>query len=161
MTQVVNIAAALPRMAAEIPYSPAIFYPCGRGADGKVRYTHYTYKQLDEQSALIARGLTEVGIGRGVRTALMVKPSLEFFALTFGIFKAGAVPVMIDPGIGLKSLKACLAESEPEAFIGVSEAHAFRTLFSRSFSKVRHLVTVGRRWWWGGATLDGLLARKH
>ena len=49
----------------------------------------------------------------------MVTPSLEFFALTFGIFKAGAAPVMVDPGIGLSALKTCLGEAEPSAFIGV------------------------------------------
>ena len=154
MSEPVNIAGFLPRMAESLPYAPAIYYPCGRGADGKVRYTHYTYRQLDEQSDLIARGLTAVGVGRGVRTALMVKPSLEFFALTFGIFKAGAVPVMIDPGIGLKSLKTCLAEAQPEAFIGIPAAHAARVVLGWARGTLKTLITVGRKWAWGGLTLD-------
>ena len=73
-------------------------------------------------------GSTRVGIGRGVRTVLMVKPSLEFFALTFALFKAGAVPVLIDPGMGVKNLGRCLAEAEPEAFIGIPRPQLARRL---------------------------------
>ena len=93
-----NIASMLPEMAAKQPYTPAIFYPAGRDANGKRRYTHYTYEQLDRESDIIARGLEAIGITRGMRTALMVTPSLEFFALTFGIFKAGAAPVEGEDG---------------------------------------------------------------
>ena len=56
----------------------------------------------------------------------MVPPGLEFFALFFALFKAGIVPVLIDPGIGLKPLKQCLDEAEPEAFIGITRAQLAR-----------------------------------
>ena len=155
----VNIAAALTEMAARQPYTPAIMVPQGRDELGNVAYTHYTYRQLDQQSDFIARGLEQIGIGRGVKTALMVKPSLEFFALTFAIFKAGAVPILIDPGIGTKSLKTCLAEAEPAAFIGIPKAHLARVLLGWGRSTIETLVTVGgRRWLWGGHTLAGVRA---
>ena len=56
----------------------------------------------------------------------MVPPSPDFFALTFALFKVGAVPVLIDPGMGVQNLGKCLAEAEPEAFIGIPKAHAAR-----------------------------------
>jgi len=150
----VNFAAALTEMARRQPYTPAIMVPHGRDELGNVAYTHYTYQQLDQQSDFIARGLESIGIGRGVKTALMVKPSLEFFALTFAIFKTGAVPVLIDPGIGTKSLKTCLAEAAPEAFIGIPKAHLARVLLGWGKDSIETLVTVGgRRWLWGGYTL--------
>ena len=151
-----NIASKLSEMAAAQPYSPAIFYPHGRSPDGQVTYTHFTYKQLDDESNAIAAGLEAYGIGAGVRTVLMVKPSLEFFSLVFGVFKAGAVPVVVDPGIGLKSLRQCLGESEPAAFIGIPTAHAARVVLGWSRSTITQLVTVGRRWFWGGKTLAEL-----
>ena len=86
----------------------------------------------------------------------MVEPSLEFFALTFAIFKTGAVPVMVDPGMGMENLKQCLAEAEPEAFIGIPKAHIARKLFGWAKKTVRINVTVGRRLFWGGHTLEGL-----
>ena len=148
-----NIASKLSEMAAAQPYSPAIWYPYGRAADGRVTYTHYTYKQLDDDSNAIAAGLEAYGIGAGVRAVLMVKPSLEFFSLVFGIFKAGAVPVVVDPGIGLSSLKQCLGEAEPHAFIGIPPAHVARVILGWSKGTIEKLVTVGRRWFWGGKTL--------
>ena len=115
-----------------------------------------TFGELDAQSDTYARGLEAIGIGRGVRTVLMVPPSLDFFPLVFGLFKAGAVVVLIDPGIGRRALLSCLDEVEPEAFIGVPAAHVARILFPRPFRKVRAKVTVGRRLFWGGHTLKQL-----
>lgn len=148
-----NIAGKLSEMAAARPDEPAIHVPVGD------RWESMTYAELDGQSNAIAAGLQAIGIGRGVRTVLMVKPSREFFALTFGIFKAGAVPVVVDPGIGLKSLKQCLGEAEPTAFIGIPAAHAARVVLGWAKPTLEHLVTVGPRLFWGGTTLAKVEAR--
>ncbi len=141
-----NIASHLPLMARLDPSRAAIIAGEGR----------LTFGELDAQSDVYARGLEQIGIGRGVRTVLMVPPSLDFFPMVFGLFKAGAVIVLIDPGIGRRALLSCLDEIEPEAFIGVPAAHLARILFPRPFRKVRAKVTVGRRLFWGGHTLDDL-----
>ena len=146
MTTHANIASHLPAMARLDPNRAAII-----SSEGKL-----TFGELDTQSDVYARGLEAIGIGRGVRTVLMVPPNLDFFPLVFGLFKAGAVIVMIDPGIGRRALLSCLDEVEPEAFIGVPAAHLARILFPRPFRKVRAKVTVGPRLFWGGHTLKNL-----
>ena len=161
MTDPVNIASYLPLMAQQQPYKPAVIFPHGRDRHGRVSYTHYTFQQLDEESDCIARGLEKVGIERGVRTVLMVKPSLEFFALTFALFKAGAVPVVIDPGMGLKSLKKCLSQAEPQAFIGIPQAHAARIVLKWGRKTIKINVTVGKTSFRGGFTLDQLKKAGH
>jgi len=151
-----NIASFVVERAKETPDAPAVSYPVGRGRDGttrRTRYLHYSYRQLDLESDRIARGLDALGIGRGVRTALLVRPSLEFFALTLAIFRLGAVPIVVDPGIGARSLKTCLDQAEPEAFIGVPVAHAARVVLGWGRRTIQTNVTVGRRWFWGGTTL--------
>ena len=50
------------------------------------------------------------------------RKGLEFFALTFALFKAGAIPVLVDPGMGVHNLKECLTEAKPAAFVGVTKA---------------------------------------
>src|SRR5262249_39551032 len=100
----INVADYLPAMARQQPETPAVLLPSGRDAAGSVRYVEWSFRQLEEESEALARGLEAIGIGAGVRTVLMVKPSLEFFALTFALFKVGAVPVLIDPGMGIRSL---------------------------------------------------------
>jgi acyl-CoA synthetase (AMP-forming)/AMP-acid ligase II len=56
MTNLVNIAAYLPKMAKDQPHTPAIRFPAGRDRNGRVKYTHYTFRQLDRESDWIARG---------------------------------------------------------------------------------------------------------
>jgi acyl-CoA synthetase (AMP-forming)/AMP-acid ligase II len=149
----VNVAAALPARAATQPTALAVVQPRGYLRGGRMRYRHYTYGELDAESDRLARGLEQVGVRRGTRTVLMVPPGLEFFALTFALFKAGAVVVLIDPGMGVRNLGTCLREAEPEAFIGVPKAHLARTLLGWARDSLRVCVTVGRRLGWGGHTL--------
>ncbi len=105
----------------------------------------YTYRQLDNASDTIAKGLIAIGIGKGIHTALMVTPSLDFFTLVFALFKVGAVMVAVDPGIGTKQLGKCLTEAEPEAFIGVKKAHLARRIFgwARKTIKTNIIVSPG------------------
>jgi acyl-CoA synthetase (AMP-forming)/AMP-acid ligase II len=152
-TPACNIAAKLTEMARRQPHTPAIYFPERRESPDRVLYSHYTFAQLDEESDLLAKGLERLGIKRGTRTVLMVKPSLEFFALTFAIFKLGAVPVMVDPGIGTKSLKICLGESRPTAFIGIPKAQIARMVLGWARSTVERVITVAAPWWWMGDTL--------
>jgi olefin beta-lactone synthetase len=150
-----NIAAHLPEMARRQPATIAIHVPRRRG--GRLTYQQATFAELEAQSNLIAHALEGYGIGRGVRSVLMVTPSLEFFALTFALFKVGAVPVLVDPGMGVRNLRACLAEAAPQAFIGIPKAHVARLLFGWGKGTLRRLVTVGRRLGWGGKTLPELV----
>ncbi|MFN2329019.1 MAG: fatty acid CoA ligase family protein [Chromatocurvus sp.] len=150
-----NVAAALVDQAQRQPHSPAIHYPAGV-RKGTVQYRSASYAELNALSDCYARGLAQYGIGRGARVALMVPPGLDFFALFFALFKAGVVPVLIDPGIGLKPLKICLAEAEPEAFIGITRAQLARILLRWSPGSIRRSVTLGPRLAWGGLSLRGL-----
>lgn len=147
----VNIAACLADMAAQQPDAVAVCMPAGRKADGGVAYKRTTYRDLHHQSDVIAKGLTAVGVGQGVRAVLMVPPGPNFFALTFGMAKAGVVPVMVDPGLPLKHLRTCINEAQPHAFIGSPKAHAARLLFGWGRPTVKVNVTVGGGALWGGA----------
>lgn len=162
MNEPCNLAAALPRMAASQPETIAIRCPSGLQADGRVAYDiQLSYAELEARSNAVAAALARAGIGRGTRAALMVRPSPELFLLMFALFKAGAVPVLIDPGIDRRALRQCLDEAAPEAFIGIPLAHAARVLLGWARKSCRIKVTLGRRWFWGGATLEALLEQSR
>ena len=148
-----NIASALVRQAGLQGSNAAIHYPVGKRGE-RVAYESVSYSALDQLSDEYARGLLEYGIGRGVRSALMLTPGLDFFAMFFALFKAGAVPVLIDPGIGIKPLKTCLAEARPEAFIGVTRAHLARAVLG--WAPGAKLVTSGAKLGWGGLSTGQL-----
>lgn len=139
-----NIARHLATHAQAQPAQIAVAAPIRRLADGGYHYTHYTYRQLDRAAGELAAGLRAIGIDAGTRVALMVSPGLDFFALTFALFRMKAVPVLIDPGIGLKNLKACLAEAQPQAFIGIPKAHLARKLLRWAPAHIRTTVITGQ-----------------
>jgi len=151
-----NIAHWLPERAAEFADKKAVVYPARRDRNGRVVYTQLTFRELNERADGFAHGLAKAGIARGMRTLLMVRPNLDFSALTFALFKIGAVPVMIDPGMGWRNFMRCVAQVEPEGFLGIPAAHVLRLLFPRYFRSVRIPVTLGRRWFWGGCGLRNL-----
>ena len=152
--EVVNVATHLTRMAREQPYKRAVVYPAGRDKHNRVTYAHLTFLQLEHEVDRLAHGLKNAGITRQTRTVLMVRPSIEFFALIFAIFKTGAVPVVVDPGMGIRRMLSCYRSTRPEAFIGIPLAHVVRSLSPKFFNTVKTWITVGRRWFWGGDTLD-------
>ena len=149
-----NIASHLPRLAATQPDRPAVVFSRRRGA--VLSYESLTFAELEALSNRYANGLAAAGIGRNHRVLLMVRPGFEFVGLVFALFKLGAAPVMIDPGMGVNRLLDCIRTVDLHAFIGVPLAHAVRVLRPRPFRGVKTFVTVGRRWFWGGPTLDQL-----
>jgi acyl-CoA synthetase (AMP-forming)/AMP-acid ligase II len=144
------VAAYLEDIARRQPDQRAIVWPARGG------YCGWSFRQLNEKTDRYARGLEGVGIRRGLRAILMVRPSPEFFALTFALYKIGAVPVLIDPGMGRRRMVECLAKIEAEAFIGIPLAHLLRLAHPAAFRSVRINVSVGRRWFWGGHRLCDL-----
>ena len=149
-----NIASYLTAVAEKAPSRTAVLYPLGHDTGGRVAYHTMTFRELNEESDRFAHGLKKIGVGRGCRVLLMVPPGIEFLALTFAVFKIGAVLILIDPGMGRRNLLHCIGEVEPEALVAVPLAHALKGLYRKYFKGVKCAVTVGRRWFWGGATLE-------
>lgn len=124
----------------------------------KFTYHELSFSQLNEHSDRIAYSLNRYGIKQGMKAVLMVTPSIEFFTLTFALFKAGIIPIFVDPGMGVKNLKQCFIEAAPDAFIGIPKAHLARRLFGWGRGSITHLVTVGGTSLWGGSNLQELVS---
>lgn len=156
MTDYANISFGLKKTQEKYPCKRAVVCPAGRDKNGRVKYTQMTFSQLETQSNRLAFGLERIGITRGTRTILMVTPGMEFFITIFAMFKTGAVPVVVDPGMGIDRMLQCFQQGSPKAFIGIEKAHLLRKFKPGFFKSVKQWVTVGRRWFWGGYTLDQL-----
>lgn len=154
----VNIARALADAARRVPARVALHVPERKRFGGPRPYHTHTYAELDAHADAIARGLLAEGLTPGDRVALLVKPSFELFALVFGLFRAGIVPVLVDPGIGRANMGRCLDEAAPIAIIGIPAAvAASRVLGWAKRSVTRHIVVGGR--FPGAITLDAIAAR--
>jgi olefin beta-lactone synthetase len=154
--EIINVGFRLSETARRDPGGVAVVMPRGRDAAGKFRYQQLTFKQLDDDSNLVAAGLQSMGVRPGTRLALLVPPSIDFISLVFAMFKAGVVTILIDPGMGRGNLVKCLSESEPEGFVGIPLAQAVRAILRWRFPRAKYNVTIGRRWFWGGKTIAQL-----
>ncbi len=149
----INISSYLVDMAARQPNTDALLTSPRRDSHGKLSYIHTTYRQLNDESDSLAEGLACLGITQGTRTALLLKPGIDFFVVTFALFKLGAIPVLIDPGIGLKNFGKCLEQAQPNAFIGIPLAHLLRRLLGWYKKTIKFNITTGT---FGGIALQKL-----
>jgi acyl-CoA synthetase (AMP-forming)/AMP-acid ligase II len=150
-----NLSEHLTRVAQRLPEEPAVV--CLKGRGSRLHATRRTFRDLDRAADRLAHAFAARGIGKGVRTILMVRPSFELFAVMFALLRTGAVPVMIDPGMGRQKLVDNLSSVEAEAYIGIPLAQALRVASRGRFPTVKTSITVGRRLCWGGPTLLELL----
>jgi acyl-CoA synthetase (AMP-forming)/AMP-acid ligase II len=152
----VNVARLLARQAELRPEQDAVVTASGARADA-ITWHHTSFAELNDSVDRLATGMRALGVERGERVCVFVKPSAELVALVFALFRLGAVPVVADPGMGRRSLLACIERVRPSVFVGIPLAQVARLLSPRAFRSVRISVTVGKRLAWGGPTLAQLL----
>lgn len=145
MQRPLNIADRLRTSAEIVPHQRAVVFPEGRDGANRVAYTQLTFAQLDQEADCIARGLISMGVRPGDRLAMFVPPSLESIALTFGMFRSGAVCTMIDPGMGKANVFRCLDQCDPGGFIAIPIVQLIRRFKFRRFANARINVVVGPR----------------
>jgi len=132
-----NIARHLPLMAARQPGRPAVKVPRGRTSTGHIDYLTLTFAELDGEVDAWCAHLIGRGVRAGDRTLVMVRQGLPLIAAAFALFKLGAIPVVIDPGMGLRSFLACVARSRPRVLLGIPFAQFVSRVFRPSFRSVQ------------------------
>lgn len=152
-----NIGDRLSAMAEQMPEDAAVIVQARR-RHRQPAYCSHTFAELDSDSDLLARGLQALGVTPGTRLVLLVRPGYEFVALAFALFKARAVAILIDPGVGRRSLFRCLEGVRPQGFVAIPLVQAIRRLMPRRFAAARFNITVGRPRFPGTMNLDRLRA---
>ena len=140
-----NITDYLYRFAEQHPDHPALLYP-----------RRYTFGELVSEIDRYSAGFREAGLTKGVHTLVLINPGIDLFAISFALFRIGAIPVMIDPGMGIKRMTRALAGAQIEAIVGIPRAHLLRYLSHKSFSTVHIWISTGFRWFWRGKSLRNI-----
>ena len=84
-----------------------------------------TFGDLDRRVDETAAGLQEVAEVRpGDRVALMIPPGIDLAAALYGCWRLGAVPVLIDGGLGPRQMSAAMRVARPAHLIGIPRALA-------------------------------------
>lgn len=135
-TRTFNPAVFLTRAVAAHPDQRALIYRQG------ATWETLSFRALEARVDGFARQLAAQGVQRGQRVLIMLRGA-DFVAVTFAVFKLGAVPALIDPGMGLKGVLACVRHLAPDVLIGIPPVMGIAVLFPNSFRSVRHRFTSG------------------
>jgi acetyl-CoA synthetase len=77
----------------------------------------YTFQELSRLTRRFANLLGRLGIGKGDKVALLLFPSIQFYASMFGVFRRGAVVVPCFPLFGPDAVGFRLEKSEAKAIV--------------------------------------------
>ena len=138
-----DVANRLRAMAAHYHGRLALVDASPRGLLARSTPRSYTFGELVASTNRLAHRLVACGVTRGMRTVLLVPPSLEFFALCHALLWVGATAVVVDPGIGPDTVRRCLHDVQPHAYLGNWASHAARQIFGWGGGGTKHLLIQG------------------
>jgi len=141
----VNVADYLEAQATSQPCKRAVIVPIKRQRrSGRNLYAHVTFSQLLDITNRYAWGLDSEGVKFGDRVLVGLKPGIDLVAVTFALYKIGAVPVFIDPGMGKTGLLACIKQVRARIVIAEFKAHILAALHREPFSSVEKFYNIGK-----------------
>tara|TARA_B110000003_G_scaffold249421_1_gene261756 strand:+ start:1098 stop:2720 length:1623 start_codon:yes stop_codon:yes gene_type:complete len=132
-----NVAHFLTTQADQAPEASAVKLDWARLGWRPARSIHKSFLELDLAASAVADRLQARGVARGMRVLMLVKPGFDLICVVFALFKLGAIPIVVDPGMGLKKFLRCVRGASPQALVGIPMALILARLFPRSFAEVR------------------------
>ncbi|MFT5283934.1 MAG: acyl-CoA synthetase (AMP-forming)/AMP-acid ligase II [Planctomycetota bacterium] len=134
-----NVGCDLRRRAQANPHAVAVRIPAKRNS-----WRDISFSGLESESDALAQTLAQKGVCPGDRVCVFVRSGIELIATTYALFKLGAIPVLIDPGMGRKSFLQCVEHIKPRAMVGIRAAMIARLIYRRAFRSVKIAFTVPR-----------------
>ena len=78
-----------------------------------------SFAELEGRVVALAAGLRAAGVQPGDRVALLIRPGLDLLATVYACWRAGAVIVLADAGLGLRNLGNALRSADPDHVIAI------------------------------------------
>jgi olefin beta-lactone synthetase len=149
--------ASLHAAAAAAPWVSAVTKVSFPRWSDRPQYDAIDFAALSARINAYENGLAAAGLRAAERVIMLVTPGADFLALSYAVMGRGAVPVFIDPGMGVDAVVACMREAQPTGFIGVPKAHLLRLKAAELFRSLRFCVVAGRVPLFGAMRLRDLL----
>ena len=127
------------------PDKKAVVFPY-KYKNNHYKYKYLSYFQLEQKSNLLARKLQKKKIMKGHKVLVFIKPSLEFSVIIFALFKIGAIPIFLDPGIGIKNVLNAIKKAKPDVLIAVPIVHLFKIFLPKLFKSTKVSLTTKKLW---------------
>lgn len=102
----------LTRLAESLPDQEALVY-----SDRNLRWT---FRALEHEARVIARGLMAAGVARGDRVAVWATNVPEWIVLQFALAKAGAILVTVNTSLRAREIAYLLRQSESSVLVTIA-----------------------------------------
>jgi fatty-acyl-CoA synthase len=122
----VTVGSLLTRLADTFPGREALVYTMAG--------ERWTFRGLDDEARLVARGLAAHGVKRGDRVAVWATNVPEWIVLQFALARIGAILVTVNTALRAKEIEYLLQQSETSTLVtiagfrGVDYLHALRSI---------------------------------
>ncbi len=109
---------------------------------GKDKEVICSFDELEKKINTFANAFSHNGITSQDRVLVLVPTCVDLIAITFSLFKIGATPVFIDPGMGVDKLLENIKNIEATALIGISKAILLKKMKAKYFSSIKTIINV-------------------
>jgi acyl-CoA synthetase (AMP-forming)/AMP-acid ligase II len=151
-----NITSQLREHAKQKPQQRAVVFPKKQFFRSGYDYQSLSYGELEKRANKYASALNKLGLKKGTKTLLFVKPSLEFAVLAVALFRAGAVPVLIDPAMGKANLFNAVKLVQPRALIAVPKVFLAKLIYPDAFKSIEIELCTNSLPWLGVSGISSL-----
>lgn len=101
-----------------------------------------TFFEMERICCQNVNAFKQSGIRAGDRVATFIRPGLDFVPVIFALFRIGAVPVFVDPGMSIQNMLKCIENSNCNAMVAVPLAHLLKYIRPRAFRDVKIAVCL-------------------
>lgn len=100
-----------------------------------------TYEEVDGAASTLGAMLAELGVGHQDRVLIILPDGLAYVAALFGVFRIGAVAIMVNPGLTVEAMTAIIRTSRAAAAtVHVDHLNQFREATAAAGWQPREVV---------------------
>lgn len=138
-----DVIEALGNVAQKMPDRLGLAIP-QRSFFGALSYQQKSFQQMDHEVDVWATYFLSKGFSKGKKILLMLPPGEDLLISVFAMLRLGAIPVVIDPGMGLKNFFNCAKKTRPDLFLGCPKARPLYHLL-KPFVRFKKSIILSKR----------------
>lgn len=113
-----NVSLLLSEARQRWPKKVALFHRLKEGG-----FESQTFEQMERQVEIYAQALYRSGVKPQDKVLVLIPNSPELLQYVFALFRVGAIPILMDPGLGIKTLLASIRQVQPDILLAVPKVH--------------------------------------
>ena len=106
-----------------------------------------SFDELEKKINIACQAFIKASLKKGDKVLVFIPPSIELISTTFALFKMGAIPIFIDPGMGKENLLDCVKSVDADALIGISKIFYLKKMSSKFFDSLRVSICTDSSLW--------------